>query len=393
MIRCCSCKKEYNFEGNIFEVDKNTNCPILICPHCGFKHAINFLPFDNKIENLKKVEKIELTTVYYPSLGASRIADASRVDQSGADDGDVTGWVKTADFILATRIYGSKGAYNFAYKLKWRNVTDSGTFADVGATGEISFTADTVLGDGTTLTSGICGAQAGYTWQNGLESEGDNILPDSGTYSLADEYYTELQWALDCDGATDGETYEFALYELTNGTSIGTCLSSITMAEVAGPTEKSIAGSLYAIGAVGKKLTLTQIISGAINFAGSVIKTLPKLFAGVLNFAGSMVRNAVVSRVLTGAVSFARNAVTLFRQLLSITGTLNFSGAITNKIIKNLVGILNSSGSLAKVIIKGLFGAISFTGITIKNISISLMGGISFIANVVKKFFKTIGAF
>ena len=230
MIRCCSCKEKYDFEGNIFEVDKNTNCPILICPHCGFKHAISFMPFENKIENLKKVEKINLTT-NYPLLGASRIANASRVDQSGADNGDVTGWVKTADFILATRIYGSKGAYNFAYKLKWRNVTDAGVFADVGATGEISFTADTVLVDGQALATGskICSVQTGYTWQNGLESEGDNILPDSGTYSLADEYYTEFQWALDCNSAHDNDEYEFALYELTNGTSIGTCLASIAI--------------------------------------------------------------------------------------------------------------------------------------------------------------------
>jgi len=99
-------------------------------------------------------------------------------------------WTKINDFILATRIYGSKGAYNFAYKLKWRNVTDGGAFADVGETGEISFNADTVLVDGQALAIGnkICGAQTNYTWQNGLESEGDNRLPDTNNYSLADEY-------------------------------------------------------------------------------------------------------------------------------------------------------------------------------------------------------------
>ena len=498
MIRCCSCKKEYDFQGNIFKVDKNTNCPILICPHCGFKHAVSFMPFENKIENLKKAEKIELTT-NYPLLGASRIANASRVDQSGADDGDViqgtpwdistfalgaksfeisedtapsqvffkpdglkmyvfgytnktiyqyslstawdpetatydnksftitqdiypfglffkpdgtemyvagqsndsvfqyslstawdvdtasyndksfsvtsqvvspsgvffkpdglkmyvsnswssaagvyqyslstawevssasyetkkldviaqttspytaffksdglklyvmgygndtifqyslstawgvdtatydnksyvvttqetkpyglyfksdgeemfvvgtdfdkvqqyvmkTAWIKTDDFILATRIYGSKGAYNFAYKLKWRNVTDGGVFADVEATGEISFSSVTALVDGQALAieNKICDVQSGYSWQNGMESEGDNRLPDSGTYSLADEYYTELQWALDCNSAHDEDKYEFALYELTNGTSIGTCLATITMAVIVG---------------------------------------------------------------------------------------------------------------------------------------------------------------
>lgn len=228
LIRCCSCKKEYNLESNIFEYKKGSKYPITICPYCGLKHIINFMLFDNKIERLRKVEKLNLTT-YYPTLGASRIADANRVDKSLVDNGDVTGWVKTNDFILATRIYGSKGAYNYAYTLKWRNVTDSGSFAAVGATGEISYNADTVLVDGQALPTGskICSAQTNYTWQNGMENEGDNILPDSGTYSLADEYYTEFQWALDCNSAHDNDVYEFALY--TNATLIGTCLAKLTV--------------------------------------------------------------------------------------------------------------------------------------------------------------------
>ena len=227
-IRCCSCKKEYGLKDNIFEYKKGSRYPILICPYCGLKHVINFMLFDNKIEKLKKVEKLNLTS-YYPTLGASRIADANRVDKSLVDNGDVSGWVKTTDFILATRIYGSKGAYNYAYTLKWRNVTDAGSFAAVGATGEISYAADTVLVDGQALPIGskICSAQTNYTWQNGMENEGDNILPYAGTYSLADEYYTELQWALDCSGAHDNDIYEFALY--TSSTSIGTCLASIQM--------------------------------------------------------------------------------------------------------------------------------------------------------------------
>jgi len=221
LIKCCKCGKGYDIKDNLYEDN------ILICPHCGLKHKVDFTLFDKKIEKLKKVEKLNLA--FYPSLGASRIADANRIDKSLADNGDVTGWVKTNDFILATRIYGSKGAYNYAYTLKWRNVTDAGSFAAVGATGEISYAADTVLVDGQALPTGskICSAQTNYTWQNGMENEGDNILPDSGTYSLADEYYTELQWALDCSGAHDNDIYEFALY--TSSTSIGTCLASIQM--------------------------------------------------------------------------------------------------------------------------------------------------------------------
>ncbi len=484
-VICCKCGKKYKLEDNIFEYEKDTTCPILICPHCGFKHAINFMPFENQIKNLKKVEKIDL--VYYPLLGASRIADSDRVDQSLVDDGDVkayqiatavynshygsisggepnplglkfkpdgkkvylvgitdcvhqyslstawdittlsyddkykdfsdddtvprgiafsldgtslymmgsnhktvfqytlstpwdvstagspigskdisaqdiaphnivfnptgtilyvvgnatdtiyqytlstpwdidslsyskslyvggeenqphsidmspdgkimllkgsqydyiqewllstawdvstavysenyfdtssidtstygcefsgegtkvyfmghlydriyeldlTGnWDKANDFILATGIYGSKGPYDRAYKLRWRKV--GGTFVDVGATGAITYSADTVLVDGTSLLieSKICAAQNGYAWQNGMESEGDNLLPDSGTYSLTDEYYTEFQWALSCDDAEDEAEYEFELWDNTEGVSLGTCGATITM--------------------------------------------------------------------------------------------------------------------------------------------------------------------
>ena len=36
-VKCCKCGKEYLLEDNIFE-KKDTTCPILICPHCDFKH-------------------------------------------------------------------------------------------------------------------------------------------------------------------------------------------------------------------------------------------------------------------------------------------------------------------------------------------------------------------
>jgi len=486
-IKCCKCKKEYDLANNIFEYKKDTNCPILICPYCGFKHVINFMPFEKRIK-VKKIKKLDLAFTIV-ILGASRIANASRVDQSNIDDGnvetgtawevstfvyanilfnpsgqvldltfngdgtkmycvfsddyvrqytlstdwkvstaiysgkskyvgdeeslphsiafgnngtrmyvagnntdnvwqynlstawdvstavysrtysidpgvdlyvlgakfnstgtkmyiegneknciyeyslsvpwevnyasytdsfDVSGqttspyglcfsadgtkmyvvgndtdgvfqytlstawniatasyvgkkkivtaeetspycvafgsdgeimyvtgistnrilqyelmgpWNKNNDFILAVRIYTSKGPLARAYKLRWRNVTDSGTFADVGATGEITYSATTGLTDedDLLLTEKLCDVQSEYTWQNGKENEGDNILPNSGTYSLADEYYTELQWALNCNGALDEHKYEFELWDITDGISIGTCLASITM--------------------------------------------------------------------------------------------------------------------------------------------------------------------
>jgi len=484
-VICCKCKKEYDLGKNIFEYDKDTNCPVLICPYCKFKHIINFIPFEKKIK-VKKAKKLNL--VYYAVLGKQRYANSSRVDQSGNDglsidigwnintavydnknkyvsteeemakrirfnadgtilyllgelyvyqyilstawdvstasyddsyfhniafsrgfhfssdgtkmyilvdtsgtervnqytlssawdigtasytsqflitsqtsipldlwfstDGSVmyvwagdasnnicyqynlstpwvltsasydtsnnlfgviptpgaiafksngealfitsttfvteyplatawdlstlsdiaksknvsaqtstpgsvcfnavaskmyilgtgvendyiyqysllAGWPKTTDFILCMRIYTSKGPIARAYKLRWRKV--GGTFVDVGATGDITYNADTVLTDGSSVTSGerrVTLYFPDFTWQDGMENEGDNILPDTGTYSLADEYYSELQWALSCDDAEDEAEYEFELWDVTEGVSIGTCGATITI--------------------------------------------------------------------------------------------------------------------------------------------------------------------
>jgi len=57
IVICCKCGKEYDLD-NIFEV-KGNELPVLVCPHCDFKHAINFLPFDNRIE-LKRIKSLKL---------------------------------------------------------------------------------------------------------------------------------------------------------------------------------------------------------------------------------------------------------------------------------------------------------------------------------------------
>jgi len=162
-------------------------------------------------------------------LTASRIANAVRDDQSGSDDGDVSAWHQ--EFILAVQIGTSNGPIASAYKLRWRDVTDAGAFADVGATGEIKYSTDTVLTDGNAVTSAksICTGTPEPSWQDGLESENDNLLPDSGTYSLADEYYTELQWALSTADGDEDHQYEFELYDVTAGKSVGTCAAQITL--------------------------------------------------------------------------------------------------------------------------------------------------------------------
>jgi hypothetical protein len=164
-------------------------------------------------------------TTYYPQLLASRIlSDADRSSLSAADDGNVTNFVK-GKFLLATQIgYDSKDTAASAYKLQWR--VSGGTPADVASTGKIKWASSSaVLTDGTAVTSTTrrCSSKdSSMTWQNGLESVGDNLCPDSGTLDLGSNCYSELQWALDCSDADDDKTYEFSLYNNTRGVAVGT---------------------------------------------------------------------------------------------------------------------------------------------------------------------------
>ena len=182
-------------------------------------------------------------TTYYPSLSGSRIANATRVWQA-VEDAIITGWDKAADFILATAITEpSKAELSYAYKLQWRNKTDAGTFADVGSTGDITYSAVTDLVDGNAVLTGESGCTGTGTWQNGLENEEDNLLPDSGTFILLEDHWSELHWALDCSNALDNKEYEFRL--LTTGdVEIGLCLATLTIATgVLPPTTQYLAGN------------------------------------------------------------------------------------------------------------------------------------------------------
>jgi len=212
-IVCCQCKKEYSLK--LYELE-DANRPIIICPHCKFQHVVDFLPIEYAKEvKIKEIEKLDLTTEYFVELTASRIGDANRVNKVVGDDLYLFEWKRTNDFILATQVAAASKSYDRRYKLRWRDVTDEGTFADVASTGEISYTAVTVLVDGADLieSNKLCtGVPPGTHWYNGLENEGDNELPDSP--DIYDHYateYTEFQWALDCSSADFEHWYEFEL--------------------------------------------------------------------------------------------------------------------------------------------------------------------------------------
>ena len=235
LIECCNCGNTYPVEGNLFDQPVRPE-PLLVCPHCNLEHVLSFHlvsrphhppPIANPSPR-RPVKKLKLAQTYYASLAYTRICNSSRVDQSGGDDVNVTDWTRTNDIILATMLTFDKYFVGRTYKLEWRDVTAEGSFADVASTGEINYTASTVLTDANTRT-GIeykrCTQPSGYGWWKVFENEGDNACfidsPSDGC--------PEGQWALDCHTATYSHEFAFRVYDVTEGAIIGVCGATLTI--------------------------------------------------------------------------------------------------------------------------------------------------------------------
>jgi hypothetical protein len=120
-------------------------------------------------------------TTYYHAISGARIANASRVDQSGSDDAPVIDWPKANHFILACHFYNEisgKNPSSSNITVEWRNKTQSGSWTQLSGTGELTWTATTDLVNDTALlpASWICSVyDAGYTNTDGIEREGANL--------------------------------------------------------------------------------------------------------------------------------------------------------------------------------------------------------------------------
>jgi cobalamin biosynthesis Mg chelatase CobN len=111
--------------------------------------------------------------------------------------------------------------------LRWRNVTNDTEFVNLSSDGELTFNADTVLVDGsrTLIEDHMCSVHPTYTWMDGEEVEGDG----SGPLEFLEGTFSEVQYAVDCDNAISGCTYEFEIYDATQSQVIGTCLATISI--------------------------------------------------------------------------------------------------------------------------------------------------------------------
>ena len=234
MIRCCRCDNLYDLEL----LKGNSKHPIIVCPHCGYKHLVNFtlIDDDNKLEPFGE---IKLGATADPVYSSSRLLDIDRTPLA-ADETAVIDWPIGDELIVALQMDEEKGPWTATYQLRWRNVTDGGSFAALGSTGEIRWGTATDLVNGAAITSASCSnVPAGSSWANGEEIEGAST---SDSITLADEEYTETHYAINTDGSIHAKEYEFELYESTNSTSLGTSSATLTVTDGSLQTTKTITG-------------------------------------------------------------------------------------------------------------------------------------------------------
>jgi hypothetical protein len=162
-----------------------------------------------------------------PVYIANRLLSATKVALANDNTG-VIDYDKANHFIVVFQIDEETGPWNAQYTLRWRNVTDSGSFAAIAATGQMAWSSSTDLVNGQAITSKYCQGTggSGSTWQNGEEVEG---AATSDAINLADERYTEIAFAVNPAAALAGKVYAFELYDQTNGAAIATGTGTLTI--------------------------------------------------------------------------------------------------------------------------------------------------------------------
>ena len=110
-----------------------------------------------------------------PQYEGCRLADASR-NWLQNEDTSHTGHSVGTDFCISVTWAAQSGSKSNAreLRLRWRNKTDSGSFADLGASGELTYSADTSLVNANALETGEhgCTAASATTWVDGANSRG-----------------------------------------------------------------------------------------------------------------------------------------------------------------------------------------------------------------------------
>ena len=137
-------------------------------------------------------------------------------------------------------------ATDATFKLQWRNFSDTGSWTDLGSTGEIKWSSSTdLVDDATVIEAEESGANSincsgkGWSRRDGLEKEGANGF----TRTVAQDAHEDFHWAiaLDSADAANADQYEFRLTQ-SDATviKVGTTKLTVVVAgEITGTTKNS----------------------------------------------------------------------------------------------------------------------------------------------------------
>lgn len=280
------------------------------------------------------------------------VADLVRLGEDGvsitwnvACDTNITGYDKTTQIIVSAWFRSTDHSpSNITLKLRWRNVTDGGSFADL-VTGSGELRAGTSSG---AITNGDqVSASSGCDDAVGGDEEIENESPLlSGTFSgHGKNDHIETQWCVDFSNALDGKEYEFELYNNTGGSSIGTLPATITTEAGSTTYYQSIDGTLISSGTVVRLLTAYKSLDGSLTSSG--IATTASIFL----------------QSITGALTSSGIATTTSIFLQSLAGILTSSGKVVKGMFKSLSGGFTSSGNVVKKAFASLSGSLTSSGI------------------------------
>lgn len=119
-----------------------------------------------------------------------------------------------------------------------------------------------------------------------------------------------------------------------------------------------------------------QSVSGALTFAGTLIKQTRRSLTGGFTPAGTLFKQT--SKLLSGGFTPSGTLARTKVSLKSLTGALTFSGTLTKQTQKNLTGGLTFAGVLSKQTSKVLAGVLTFSGVLQKQTSKLLAGVLTF---------------
>jgi len=128
-------------------------------------------------------------------------------------------------------------ATNATFKIQWRNVSDAGSWTDLGTTGDIRYassslqmTNNAALVTAESACNGTCANCTGKGWTVFDVGSKERVNANGITQTVDDDEWFELQWAVDLSFADglNGDEYEFRVTQSDN-TVIGTGLGKITV--------------------------------------------------------------------------------------------------------------------------------------------------------------------